>query len=137
MINQPLLNNTALVRQILHTGFYSNEIVRECICAIVQNNKEYITDFHCDWQNKTIQIKFKKAFFKKMETENTNFYIAVNNMVMYPLLDMNVPQLMYAFTANMGQQSPSTEEIMTYMKTYINMFYTMTVISNNTIIMYL
>lgn len=115
------------IRIKLVQGFYSDQDVIENFCNMLKEDNCYISSTMYDPRTNSISVQFRKAFFKKIHNPNDSmeFYQVFHN-TFHRLIDYYIDLLSTIFDNN--------EDIITMLKTYINMIYNITRVSTNTVI---
>lgn len=130
MIN--LFNDAANIRVLLLTEFYSRPEILEELCNIIRCNTECSTKII---SNNNIQIQLKKSFLKRLNIsiQNSSAFYTTFNAIIYQLIDSHKDELVQILASR--YEDPET--IFLEIRQYINMLYSMTILSSNTIMLYL
>jgi len=119
------------VRQKLcKSQFYSTDKL-DTLLEIIRNEKgnisSYISSYSIDYVNKSIQIQFRKAFMKKFEGDR------YNSIVFYEAIDAAMKKFFDRYKTDIYSHM-SMEEVLKFYSLPENLFYYISRIGENTVI---
>jgi hypothetical protein len=117
-------------KKLCKSQFYSVDKL-DSLLEIIKNEKgnisSYISSYSIDYTNKTLQIQFRKAFMKKFEDDR------YNSIVFYEAIDAAMKKFFERYKTHI-YSIMEVEDVLKFYRLPENLFYYISRIGENTVI---